>query len=276
MEWHEIVRRYVFGFTISSLRYFLFAGLLYALFYVWKKRDFFKYKIQQKYPDNKHILREIKYSLLSISVFAGVGTLMFTLTKMGYTKAYTDFNEHSVGYFILSVVVMILAHDVYFYFAHRFMHWKAIYPYVHKIHHQSTNPSPWAAFAFHPVEALLEVAIAPIMLFVLPLHPFAILAWLLFMTTMNVIGHLGFETFPKGFTKGTITKWLNTSTHHNMHHKYVTANYGLYFNVCDRLLGTNHKAYDTEFEMVKERTEKMSLEEQSNEEKNQTLLEQNI
>lgn len=249
----ELVLKFLRSYSILSLRYLIFAGSLYLLFYVWKKRDFFRLKIQQKYPDHPHVFREMKYSFLSIGIFALVGVTLFWLRNHGYTKVYTNFSDHSVGYFIFSVLAFIFIHDAYFYVTHRFMHWKKIYPYVHKVHHLSTNPTPWASFAFHPLEAVLEVGIVPIMVFLMPLHPFAILAWVLFQTGMNVLGHLGFEIFPKGFTTGFLTKWSNTSTHHNMHHRYVTCNYGLYFNIWDRLLGTNHPQYTETFDMVKNR-----------------------
>ncbi|MBK7149409.1 MAG: sterol desaturase family protein [Bacteroidetes bacterium] len=260
MDYSVFVVKYFRTFGMLSLRYLVFAGFLYLVFYVWKRRDFVKYKIQQKFPDNPHILREIKYSFLSLSVFSFVSLVLFTFRRMGYTKVYTDFNDHSVAYFIFSVVAFILIHDTYFYFAHRFMHWRKIYPYVHRIHHMSTNPTPWAAFAFHPLEALTEVAIVPILVFLMPLHPYAILLWVLYQTGMNVLGHLGFELFKSGFTTGTISKWHNTSTHHNMHHKLVNCNYGLYFNFWDRVLGTNHKDYEREFEQVKHRAKQAEKE----------------
>lgn len=254
----ELLFRYFRTFGVISLRYIVFAGTLFLIFYVWKKRHFFTAKIQQKYPDNKRILHEIGYSFLSLSIFALVGVTMFTLRKYGYTQMYMNFSDHSVAYFIFSVIAFIVLHDTYFYFTHRLMHWKKIYPYVHKIHHVSTNPTPWAAFAFHPLEAIVEVGIVPIMMFLIPLHPFAILAWVLYQTGMNVLGHLGFELFPQGFTEGALTKWHNTSTHHNMHHKHVTSNYGLYFNFWDRVLGTNHKEYTQRFEEVKARAKNQS------------------
>jgi sterol desaturase/sphingolipid hydroxylase (fatty acid hydroxylase superfamily) len=74
------------------------------------------------------------------------------------------------------------------------------------------------------------------------------------MTSMNVLGHLGFELFPDGFASGKVTKWHNTSTHHNMHHKFTTSNYGLYFNFWDRVMGTNHARYESEYDVVRERT----------------------
>ncbi len=247
----EIVLKMVRSFARDYVRYTIFAGSLYFIFYVWKRRELFRFKIQQKFPKNKDIWREVGYSTLSMFVFVNVGTLIFIFHE--HTRIYKDFNAHSVPYFIFSVVLFIFAHDAYFYVTHRLMHWKKIYPYVHKVHHLSVNPTPWAAFAFHPLEALVEVGILPLMVFTVPLHPLAILAWVLFMLGYNVMGHLGFEVFPDGFASHSIWKWHNTSTHHNMHHKKVTCNYGLYFNIWDRLLGTNHAQYEQEFDMVRER-----------------------
>jgi sterol desaturase/sphingolipid hydroxylase (fatty acid hydroxylase superfamily) len=88
------------------------------------------------------------------------------------------------------------------------------------------------------------------------------------MISMNVMGHLGYELFPKWFLQNKISRWLNTSTHHNMHHHYGKGNYGLYFNIWDRLLGTNHPQYEKQFhDVVKHRQHKT-------ENKNQSFAEQ--
>jgi Delta7-sterol 5-desaturase len=265
LTWQDILFKYFRSYCMLSLRYLFFAGSLFLLFYIWKKKDWFRFKIQQKFPDNKHIIREMKYSFLSIGIFALVGTSLFMLRKNGYTQMYLNFGEHSVAYFVFSVVAFIVLHDTYFYWTHRFMHWKRIYPYVHKIHHHSTNPTPWAAFAFHPLEAIVEVGIVPIMVFLMPIHPLALLTWVLYQTAMNVLGHLGFELFPSGFTTGAISKWHNTSVHHNMHHKHVTCNYGLYYNFWDRVMGTNHERYSQEFESIKARAQALKSEQPENE-----------
>jgi sterol desaturase/sphingolipid hydroxylase (fatty acid hydroxylase superfamily) len=73
------------------------------------------------------------------------------------------------------------------------------------------------------------------------------------MTAMNVIGHLGFEVLWRGFASNRIFKWHNTSVHHNQHHQRVHCNYGLYFNLWDRLMGTNHPTYEAEYRRVTER-----------------------
>jgi sterol desaturase/sphingolipid hydroxylase (fatty acid hydroxylase superfamily) len=249
--WHKFADDFKQNFFEETFRYFLFAGITFLVFYVLGRKFFTRFKIQQKFPVSKHIWRELKYSLLSVVIFALNGVFVFTCYRLGGTKMYLDIHAHSWGYFVFSIFAFIVAHDFYFYWTHRFMHWKKIYPYVHKIHHLSHDPTPWAAYAFHPLEAVIQAAIFPIMAFIIPVHPLAVLIWGLYQATLNVMGHSGFELFHSGFTTGTITKWHNTSTHHNMHHKYANSNYGLYFNFWDRVMGTNHPKYTETFEGVK-------------------------
>ncbi len=237
-------------YTFLVLRYVIFAGAAYGIFYVWRKRAWFYKKIQQKYPEQKRVLYELKYSFSSLAIFASLAVFIKYATEGGYTKIYSDFSEHSWLYFLFTVVVFIFIHDMYFYWTHRAMHHPLLFKHVHKVHHMSNNPTPWAAFSFHPLEALVEFGIIPIMVFLMPLHPAAIAIFALYMVSLNVIGHLGFEIFPRGFTQHKIFGLHNTSTHHNMHHKLVNCNYSLYFNIWDKLMGTNHAKYHSTFEEV--------------------------
>jgi sterol desaturase/sphingolipid hydroxylase (fatty acid hydroxylase superfamily) len=58
------------------------------------------------------------------------------------------------------------------------------------------------------------------------------------------------ELFPRGFTRSRFLGWHTTATHHALHHKDFTSNFGLYFTFWDRLLGTTHPRYDETFERV--------------------------
>jgi sterol desaturase/sphingolipid hydroxylase (fatty acid hydroxylase superfamily) len=232
------------------VRYFLFAGVPFLVLYVVFRTRLVRYKIQQKFPEHKHMTREISYSLLSMLIFNLVAVGVLVAAEHGYTRIYTDIHAHSMGYFFFSIVLFIVAHDTYFYWSHRFMHLRAVYPYVHLVHHRSYNPTPWATFSFHPIEAVMQVLILPIMVCLVPLHPLAILAWSMYQLILNVGGHTGYEVFRSGFTRRIHTLWSNTATHHNMHHKYVNSNFGLYFNVWDRIMGTNHERYHEEFEAI--------------------------
>jgi sterol desaturase/sphingolipid hydroxylase (fatty acid hydroxylase superfamily) len=134
------------------------------------------------------------------------------------------------------------------------MHNKKLFPHFHLVHHKSTNPSPWAAYAFHPLEALVEVGIVVIFLFTIPIHKTHLMIFFLMMIVYNVYGHLGYELYPKGFHKTRIGRWINTSVNHNQHHQYFTGNYGLYFLFWDRMLGTIRSDYDGRFEEATQRS----------------------
>jgi sterol desaturase/sphingolipid hydroxylase (fatty acid hydroxylase superfamily) len=66
----------------------------------------------------------------------------------------------------------------------------------------------------------------------------------------NVLGHCGYETFPRWLMDSWLGKVLNTTTNHVMHHEYIRGNYGLYFNVWDRLMKTNHAQYEERYRKV--------------------------
>ena len=233
-----------------DLRYFIIAGLTYFVFYIWLKERYHCAKIQWRYPENKHLRREIIYSMISM-VISGLsaGIILWTDTH-GYSLRYKNISDYGWFYYFFSIVVMIFMHDAYFYWTHRLMHWKPLFKHVHKIHHLSVNPSPFAAFAFHPVEGIVEAGIVPLIAFTLPHHLSAIIAFVTYSTLLNVMGHAGYEFFPKRFIRHWLFKWHNSSTHHNMHHSHVKYNFGLYFNFWDKAFGTNHKDYVAKFERV--------------------------
>lgn len=239
--------------TVVALRYFVFAGLAYLVFYIWKKRSWFQFKIQQRFPKPPTVRTELKYSLFTMLIFGAVIYISLFSPLRAYTKIYTDFYTYSLAYYFASLLLVIFIHDTYFYWTHRLMHHKKVFPYVHHIHHKSHNPTPLAAFSFHPLEAIIEVGVLPLIVFLLPVHRSVLLVFGLYMIINNVIGHLGYELYPQKFLRHKIFRWFTTSTHHNMHHHYSKCNYGLYFNIWDRLMNTNHARYEQEFEQVTSR-----------------------
>ncbi|NOS93961.1 MAG: sterol desaturase family protein [Cyclobacteriaceae bacterium] len=236
---------------IILIRYAVVAGIFFLIYYVWKKRAWAFQKIQSRFPQSIDYLREVGYSLLTILIFAAIGYVVFFSPLLSYTLVYQNISDYGIEYFILSIGLMLLLHDTYFYWTHRAMHHPSIYKWFHQVHHLSTNPSPWAAYAFHPLEAVVEAGIVVLIVFVMPTHPMAVSLFLLIMMVYNVYGHLGYELYPKGFSKSAIGKWINTSVNHNQHHQFFRGNYGLYFLWWDRWMGTIRTDYDTTFEKIK-------------------------
>lgn len=239
---------------LISTRYFLLALIGFLVFYVLFRNKYLYKKIQQRFPKNKDYAREIMYSIFTMAVFSLVSSVLFTHPKIRpHTTLYANISDYSLVYYFLVFPLMLIIHDTYFYFTHRLMHHKKIFNYVHLVHHQSTNPSPWAAYSFHPLEAFIEIGVLFVFVFTIPMHKTHLLIFFLFMIVYNVYGHLGYELYPKGFSKSKVGKWINTSINHNQHHQYFKGNYGLYFLFWDRMLGTIREDYDAKFEEVKTR-----------------------
>jgi lathosterol oxidase len=233
-------------------RYFMVAGTGFLLFYVLLRKALASRKIQSRFPALKDYLREIGYSVTTICIFAVVPLFLIKDPDMAvHTTLYRDISEYGWAWFILAFPVMFVMHDTYFYWTHRLMHHPKLFKYFHLVHHQSTNPSPWAAYAFHPLEAVVEVGIFVVFLFTIPIHKLHFFLFFLMSIIYNVYGHLGWELYPKGFSRNAIGKWINTSVNHNLHHQYFKGNYGLYFLFWDRVMGTIRKDYDARFEEVK-------------------------
>jgi len=245
MEFRDLIFKI---FAYNLLRYILIAGLAFLVFYVLFKKKWSCKKIQSRFPKTTDYWREFTYSMITIIIFILVALSIFATPLREFTLRYDTISEYGWGYFFFSIITMILIHDTYFYWMHRAMHIPKIFKYVHKVHHLSTNPSPWAAYAFHPIEAIFEACIIFCIVFVIPYHASAIFAFLAFMIVYNVYGHLGFELYPKGFNSTWIGRWVNTSVNHNQHHESFHGNYGLYFLFWDRWLGTIREDYDLAFE----------------------------
>jgi sterol desaturase/sphingolipid hydroxylase (fatty acid hydroxylase superfamily) len=244
-------------FFMDVLMYFVFAGAAYLIFYVILKKALSHRIIQKKFEKNDRIFDEIKFSISTIIIFTLNFAIVWELQKRGYTRHYdldfSHFTWQNAGYLVLSAFIMMLMHDTYFYWAHRLMHHPTLYRHVHQVHHRSTNPSPWAAFYFHPLEAFAEFGIIYVIVFTLPYNEIGILLFYAYQMFINVMGHLSIELFPTSYSKNGVLKIHNSITHHNMHHKYFNYNYGLYLNVWDGIMGTVHPKYYETFEEVTSR-----------------------
>jgi len=235
-------------------KYFLIAGPVFLIFYVFFRKKLFPKKLQSRFPKGKDYFREISFSTLSIIIFSVPPLLMlYSNSIRPHTTFYNNIDEYGILYFIIAFPLMILMHDTYFYWVHRIMHLPFLFKMFHLVHHKSTNPSPWAAYAFHPLEAIVESLIFVIFLFTIPVQSIHLTVFFVFSLLYNVYGHLGFELYPKGFNKHWFGKWINTSVSHNQHHQYFKGNYGLYFTIWDRLMGTLRADYDAAFESLKKR-----------------------
>jgi sterol desaturase/sphingolipid hydroxylase (fatty acid hydroxylase superfamily) len=245
--------QYFLPIIANVVRYFLFAGVPFLIFYYLYPEKFSKNKIQARFAKRKDFIREIRHSMQTILIFAAVALLITKSPLRDYTMFYENVSDYSILWIPLSVLLALIVHDTYFYWMHRIVHHPTLFKHVHLEHHKSVNPSPWTSYSFDFIEGCLEAMIAPIILFLIPMHFLSLIIFTFLAFSINVYGHLGYEVIPKWFRSSFLFEIVNTSTHHNMHHEKFKENYGLYFRVWDRLMKTEHPDYVKRFDAIQNR-----------------------
>ena len=71
------------------------------------------------------------------------------VTLWGYANhfwPYVDWSAHPL-YCVLLMCVIPMIRDVHFFAIHRLIHWGPLYRWIHSVHHNSVNPSPWSSLS---------------------------------------------------------------------------------------------------------------------------------
>lgn len=182
--------------------------------------------------------REIGWSALTSLIFTAIALGVMVAYQHGYTRIYTNFHTHGLIWYLVSIGLVLLIHETYYYWLHRWMHRPGVYKWVHKVHHDSLTTSSWTAFSFHPLESTLQALLIPALTFVLPLHVSAVGLILIIMTLSGAVNHLNTELYPHTFDQHWLGRWLIGATHHSLHHSQFRYNYGLYFRFWDKWMNT--------------------------------------
>lgn len=160
---------------------------------------------------------------------------------------WATFSENPLWLIIFAVILPLL-HEFHFYCIHRLIHTPTLYKWVHAVHHNSVNPSPWSSLSMHPVEHLLYWSGTLIHL-VLPSHPLLLLYHLQISSTGAVIGHIGFHKIETGGERAVDTHAFA----HYLHHKYFEVNYADGALPLDKWMGTWHDGTPEGDKRMKER-----------------------
>ncbi|MEZ5731737.1 MAG: sterol desaturase family protein [Paracoccaceae bacterium] len=171
--------------------------------------------------------------LSGLPIWTGYEVLMLWAWANGWGQ-WTTFGESTLwlGGFAL---VLPLLHELHFYCIHRLIHIPPLYRWIHSVHHNSVNPSPWSSLSMHPVEHLLYWSGTLIHL-LLPSHPLLMLYHLQISGTGAVIGHIGFDKIETGKDRAMATH----AYAHYLHHKYFEVNYADGTLPLDKWMGTWH------------------------------------
>ncbi|XP_017137990.1 fatty acid hydroxylase domain-containing protein 2 [Drosophila miranda] len=225
-------RLWVLGSTVTIFSvYWVYAALFTIMDITNRPRFIRKYKIQpgQNEPvDLTKLWRAIKVVLFNLTV---VNLLASWVVFELIYKNKNSQNVRELPTFRRSVrdlVVFVVLEEIMFYYAHRLMHHKAVYKYVHKKHHEWTAPIAAITLYAHPVEHVLA-NLLPVALSIALLGTHVALAWMIFALAIinSMSDHTGYS-FP----------WSGGSVRfHDYHHAKFNYNYGV-IGLLDKLHGT--------------------------------------
>lgn len=221
----------IFGYLVP-------AGLFHWLIDVRRAPSVVAERIQSRRPRPGDVRREIRHSLVSLALFAAYGVVLIEAHDAGLSALYWDVSSYPLWWLPASFIVATVLHDTYFYWTHRLMHTKLFFKYFHAGHHRSLTPTPWAILSFQPLETVFQVGFFALLILFVPMHPAVLLAYFMFDGLVNAAGHCGHEIVPARYREHPLLRYTNAVTHHDLHHSRFNYNFGQYFNVWDRLMGT--------------------------------------
>jgi sterol desaturase/sphingolipid hydroxylase (fatty acid hydroxylase superfamily) len=215
-------------YAVNGIGIFLMYGAIEFFYYV-KRKQGTRFKYNSKFPaDNpsdvfwfksQNIDNVLRTYLFGIPMWTLVQVLLLWCFANGWAPWLTW--ADNPYYLAILVFVAPMIHEVHFFFIHRAIHWPPLYKWIHSIHHNSINPSPWSSLSMHPVETFIYHAVA-LWHLVIPSNPIVALFQLNSAGFGAVNGHIGFE-------KLEIAEDQSLDSHayiHYLHHKYFEVNYG--------------------------------------------------
>lgn len=236
-------------------KYIIFAVSVWLILWVALARLLKGRKIRPDSPPPGQLLTEFFVSLRSVAIFSTISLAPYLLDRAGWLKGPKLANDWGPWWWVVSLLLMILAHDAYFYWTHRLIHDPRLFRRFHRRHHLSRNPSPFSAYSFDPGEALIMGLFVQLWVVIVPTAWSVVGIFVLHQLVRNTIGHCGYELMPADANGRPLFDWITATTHHDLHHAEPGWNYGLYFTWWDRWMGTEHPDYHARFARVFQRGE---------------------
>lgn len=218
-----VLKRLAVNLAVTWLYVGFWDVALYGL--QWSKRKF----NPLRWPNRWELFHNVWY--------ANLGILQWTVWEVFFIYAYATgrlpyIRDREAFATVSNAVIMVLFtlavpvwRGLHFYFAHRFIHIRPMYRFVHSLHHRNTDIEPAAGLCMHPVEHMYYFScIAPsLYLYLSPFH-FAFNGWHLLLSP--AASHSGWEDH------------MQSDQFHYLHHARFECNYGSASFPLDNMFGT--------------------------------------
>ena len=197
-------------FVVIGGYYLYWHATLYGL--NWCQRPFIPnrtYKVMKVL----HNLAYLTEGVVTWTAFENVFCFLWATGRLPYmtdAAAFASWKGQAV--FWAGLVLIPQWRDFHFYFAHRLLHFRPNYMFVHSLHHRNTDVEPFSGLCMHPVEHLYYYAcVLPNLLPML--SPSSFLFNGIHLTLAPAASHSGYEDH-----------WQSDHFHY-CHHRYFEMNY---------------------------------------------------
>eukprot|EP00039_Didymoeca_costata_P023340 m.6765 g.6765 ORF g.6765 m.6765 type:complete len:469 (-) comp3580_c0_seq1:124-1530(-) len=184
-------------------------------------------------PDNNptagRMFHNVWYSIMGVVQW----TFIEAMFLFAYANSRLEYKQDSelfhgdmrTVYFIGWCLFIPLWRDFHFYFAHRFLHLRGLYKYVHSLHHRNNDIEPFSGLCMHPIEHLYYFScFAPSL--ISGLSPFILMWNGIHLLISPAASHSGWEDH------------FQSDQFHYLHHAKFECNYGTSGPPMDKMFGT--------------------------------------
>ena len=276
-EAYGIMRKFLVLWTFLTiftfLLYFSLCPLVYYLLYTRRDAHGKNFASWDRKEGKDQVMNEIKLSVFSIIVMAGMTAPFELLVEAGLTKMYwvrltepisdsvpifhlypssdsknfltisllcllQDLPTTALGWFYLTVgspLMFLLFSDTCVYWIHRALHHRLLYTPIHKLHHKYKETTPFSSYAFHPLDGWLQGCPYHIFVFIFPMHHIS------YFCALAIVGLWTINIHDRTTCR---IPFINGAAHHTIHHTGFTYNYGQYFVFWDIFGGTFRNPYN--------------------------------
>lgn len=223
LDW--VFFRFAVNFTITFGYFGFWHFMLYLSGLGWSERPFHP---NRKYKVSK-VIHNMWYSLLGViqlTIWEAIFMHCYATNRLPFMSDEQAFsNPWNITMFCLAAFWVPLYREFHFYFAHRFIHIKALYKYIHSLHHRNTDIEPFSGLCMHPLEHLYYFSCVGPSLLVFA-SPFAFMWNAVHLLISPAASHSGWEDH------------FQSDQYHYLHHRFFECNYGTSGTPFDKMFGT--------------------------------------
>ncbi len=180
---------------------------------------------------------------ISINKFLTIVFVYHTLIVCHNTPTINwDMNDITIANTLGSLVAFYVFYDFFYMTFHRILHWRSLYPWIHKHHHRQKAPSRGNldAINVHPFEFLVGEYLHLLTIFVIPCHIVTVAFFILAAGIFASLNHTRYDVIiPPGIFSVKI---------HDVHHRLPESNYAQYIMLWDWIFGS-YRPYNGESAM---------------------------